>query len=47
MLFTGINVNRDWKDDKTWFGQYAGAYVQATLAGHTPENAHNASKTNC
>ena len=40
MLFTGINVNRKWKDDKTWFGQYAGAYVQSTLAGLTPENAH-------
>lgn len=40
MLFTGINVNRMWKDDKTWFGQYAGAYVQSTLAGMTPENAH-------
>ncbi|WP_369752751.1 TonB-dependent receptor [Flavobacterium sp. WC2409] len=40
MLFTGINVNRVWKDDKTWFGQYAGAYVQSTLAGMTPENAH-------
>lgn len=40
MLFTGININRKWKDDKTWFGQYAGAYVQSTLAGMTPENAH-------
>ncbi|HQK38776.1 MAG TPA: TonB-dependent receptor [Flavobacterium alvei] len=40
MLFTGLNINRKWKDDKTWFGQYAGAFVQATLAGQTPENAH-------
>lgn len=40
MLFTGINVNRKWKDDKTWFGQYTGAYIQSTLAGMTPENAH-------
>ncbi|SHL99175.1 TonB-dependent receptor [Flavobacterium xinjiangense] len=40
MLFTGINVNRKWKDDKTWFGQYAGAYIGATLSGQTPENAH-------
>jgi hypothetical protein len=29
-LFTGINVNRKWKDDRTWFGQYAGAYIQST-----------------
>ncbi|KIA86831.1 TonB-dependent receptor domain-containing protein [Flavobacterium sp. AED] len=44
MLFTGINVNRKWKDDKTWFGQYAGAYIQSTLAGMTPENAHIAAR---
>lgn len=40
MLFTGINVNRQWKDDKTWFGQYAASFVSATLAGQNPENAH-------
>ena len=40
MLFTGINVNRKWKDDRTWFGQYAGAYIQSTLAGATPAIAH-------
>lgn len=45
MLFTGININRKWKDDKTWFGQYAGAYIQSTLAGMTPENAHIAART--
>jgi outer membrane receptor protein involved in Fe transport len=45
MLFTGLNVNRVWKDDKTWFGQYAGAYVQATLAGQAPENAHLISRS--
>jgi outer membrane receptor protein involved in Fe transport len=45
MLFTGLNVNRAWKDDATWFGQYAGAFVQATLAGQTPENAHIISRS--
>lgn len=40
MRFTGINVNRAWKSDATWFGQYAGAYVQSTLAGATPTQAH-------
>jgi iron complex outermembrane recepter protein len=40
MRFAAWNVNRAWKDDRTWFGQYAGAFVQATLAGQTPENAH-------
>jgi outer membrane receptor for ferrienterochelin and colicin len=40
MLFTGININRKWKDDRTWFGQYAGAYIQSTLGGATPTAAH-------
>jgi outer membrane cobalamin receptor len=35
MLFTGINVNRKWKSDETWFGQYAGTYAQA-IAGLLP-----------
>ncbi|MBQ0734002.1 TonB-dependent receptor [Aquimarina celericrescens] len=38
--FTGININRSWKDDQTWFGEYAGTFVQATLAGQSPEDAH-------
>ncbi|WP_316634954.1 TonB-dependent receptor domain-containing protein [uncultured Flavobacterium sp.] len=45
MVFTGINVDRKWKDDKTWFGQYAGAYIQATLGGATPEQAHAAGRS--
>lgn len=40
MLFTGLNINRAWKADSTWFGQYAGAYIQSTLAGATPDQAH-------
>ena len=40
MVFTGININRAWKDDNTWFGQYTGAYVQATLGGATDAQAH-------
>jgi outer membrane receptor protein involved in Fe transport len=44
MVFTGINVNRKWKDDNTWFGQYAGAYIQGTLAGMTPQQAHSAGR---
>ena len=42
MTFTGININRAWKDDKTWFGQYVGAFVQSQLsAGLTPDQAHD------
>jgi outer membrane receptor protein involved in Fe transport len=44
MLFTGININRAWKDDKTWFGEYAGTFIQATLAGATPQQAHDAAR---
>jgi outer membrane cobalamin receptor len=40
MVFSGINVNRAWKADRTWFGQYAGAFVQSTLAGALPADAH-------
>ena len=44
MVFTGININRAWKDDSTWFGEYTGAYLQATLAGATDEAAHAAGR---
>lgn len=42
MVFTGININRAWKDDNTWFGEYVGNYALATLAGATNEAAHAA-----
>lgn len=42
--FTGINVNRLWKSDRDWFGQYAGTYVGATFMGATPEQAHAAAR---
>ena len=29
MVFTGININRAWKDDNTWFGEYAGTFVSS------------------
>ena len=45
MLFTGINVNRRWKSDSQWFGEYAGAYVSSTLAGMTPDNAHKTARS--
>jgi hypothetical protein len=44
MLFTGINVNRKWKPDATWFGEYANAYVQSTLAGALISSAHDAAR---
>jgi outer membrane receptor protein involved in Fe transport len=45
MLFTGLNVNRAWKSDATWFGQYAGQYITSTLGGATPDQAHAAART--
>ncbi len=44
MLFTGLNVNRAWKSDATWFGQYAGQYITSTLGGATPDQAHAAAR---
>lgn len=38
--FAAININRSWKPDNTWFGQYVGAYVQGTLGGLTSDQAH-------
>ena len=39
-LFAAININRAWKDDSTWFGQYTGAYLGGTLGGLTSDQAH-------
>ncbi len=44
MVFTGININRAWKDDSTWFGEYVGAYIGATLSGATDQQAHIAAR---
>ena len=39
-VFTGININRAWKADDVWFGEYVGTYVQSTLAGASDNQAH-------
>ncbi|WP_136667627.1 TonB-dependent receptor [Flavobacterium sp. H122] len=44
MRFAAWNVNRAWKSDSQWFGEYAGTYIQATLGGATPEQAHAAAR---
>jgi hypothetical protein len=42
-FFTGININRVWKDDKT--GLAVCSYLcYSLLNGSTPENAHIAAK---
>ena len=40
MVFTGININRSWKPDNIWFGEYTGALISATLGGATESEAH-------
>jgi len=42
--FAAININRRWKDDNTWFGEYVATYVGATLSGALPEQAHVAAR---
>ncbi|MFD2543105.1 TonB-dependent receptor [Lacinutrix gracilariae] len=45
MVFTGININRSWKSDEEWFGDYINTYVAATLGGGaTDEEAHAAAR---
>ncbi len=45
MRFAAINVNRMWKDDVTWFTQYAQAYAVGRLMnGLTDEQAHAAAR---
>lgn len=44
MRFTAINVNRLWKSDPQWFGEYAGAFIQGTLQGLGPDAAHAAAR---
>ncbi|MEO0060130.1 MAG: hypothetical protein RLZZ312_1777 [Bacteroidota bacterium] len=45
MLFTGLNINRQWKPDATWFGQYAGAFLAAQTQGQSVTQAHAAARS--
>lgn len=38
--FAAININRRWKPDNVWFGQYVAGFAGATLGGALPEQAH-------
>ena len=40
MNFTAININRSWKGDTQWFGEYVGAVVLGQLGGLTIDQAH-------
>lgn len=38
--FAAININRGWKADNVWFGEYVAGYAGATLGGALPAQAH-------
>jgi iron complex outermembrane recepter protein len=39
-LFAALNINRRWKGDSQWFGEYTGAYLTGTLAGLNSDQSH-------
>ncbi|KAA3609312.1 MAG: TonB-dependent receptor [Calditrichaeota bacterium] len=44
IIFAGWNVNRTWKGDTQWFGEYGGNYLGALLQGADPTTAHAAGR---
>ncbi|WP_040246938.1 TonB-dependent receptor [Psychroserpens mesophilus] len=44
MVFTGVNINRQWKPDEVWFGEYVNAFAQGTLGGLNANQAHAAAR---
>ena len=44
MVFTGININRAWKTDPEWYGEYINTYIGASLGGASEENAHRVAR---
>lgn len=39
-MFAALNINRAWKGDSTWFGEYVGAYLTGTLGGLNSDQSH-------
>ncbi len=44
MTVTGIQINRAWKSDADWFGQYINTFAGATLGGASEAQAHAAAR---
>ncbi|MFD1062406.1 TonB-dependent receptor [Winogradskyella litorisediminis] len=48
MVFTGININRAWKSDADWFGDYIATYAGIELSGNpqglTDQQKHDAAR---
>jgi outer membrane receptor protein involved in Fe transport len=49
MVFTGININRSWKSDEDWFGDYIQTYAGIELSGNpsglTDDQKHAAARS--
>jgi len=49
MVFTGININRAWKSDADWFGDYISTYAGIELSGNplglTTDQKHAAARS--
>ena len=49
MVFTGININRSWKSDEDWFGDYIQTYAGIELSGNpsgvTDDQTHAAARS--
>ena len=49
MVFTGININRAWKSDADWFGDYIATYAGIELTGNpsglTDQQKHDAARS--
>jgi len=44
MRFAAWNINRQWKQDSNWFGEYAGAFIQQMLGGNNADQAHQVAR---
>ncbi len=44
LVFTGVNLNRQWKADDVWFGEYVAAFVEGTLGGLNATQAHTTAR---
>ncbi len=48
MVFTGININRAWKSDEDWFGDYIATYAGIEFSGNpqglTTQEKHDAAR---
>ena len=43
--FTALNINREWKDHRVWFGEYVGSFFQGVTNGLTATQAHTLARS--